>query len=349
MKEIRYSFDTDDDIEKTTEQSMSDDYNEEDAYEDEFEDNNFENELNFLSKDEDNNAFKEDEDDSSDNGENINETNNAIFNDEADDKIENEIAERTAVKRKKAGKSSRNKKYINNIKLKRLLVVLAVIIGTAFCIAASPVFAVDKIVMNDLHYFTKDEICSQIGLFSGTNGIFFNKLKAENILEGSPYISSVKISFKLPNTMIVSISENKIIGYIKYLGSYLYIDRTGCVLDIKKETEESLPIIEGLDFSSFTINKEIPVENLEAFQAALTVSNSMSKYGVLDDAVSINVSDTDNLYAYINNVKVLLGDNSRMEEKIKTMAEAAKEIPEEDMGTLDLTDLSKPIIFKYTT
>ena len=38
-----------------------------------------------------------------------------------------------------------------------------------------------------------------------------------------------------------------------------------------------------------------------------------------------------------------------MEEKIKTMSEAVKEIPDGDRGTLDLRDLSKPIIFKYST
>ncbi|MPM63533.1 hypothetical protein SDC9_110413 [bioreactor metagenome] len=149
--------------------------------------------------------------------------------------------------------------------------------------------------------------------------------------------------------MIVSVNENRVCGYIEYLGSYLYIDRSGKVIDINKETKESLPIIEGLKFSSFTINTKIPVENQDAFLTALAVSNAMSKYEVLDDAVSINVSDIQNLYAYIDNIKVLLGDNSRIEEKIKTMAEAVKEIPEGDRGTLDLTDLSKPIIFKYTT
>ena len=75
----------------------------------------------------------------------------------------------------------------------------------------------------------------------------------------------------------------------------------------------------------------------------------MSKYGVLNDAVNINVSDTDNIYAYIRGIRVLLGSNTRMDEKIKTMAEAVKEIPEGDKGTLDLSDLSKPIIFKYAT
>ena len=91
------------------------------------------------------------------------------------------------------------------------------------------------------------------------------------------------------------------------------------------------------------------VENEDSFEAAPIISNAMSKYEVEGKKVNVNVADCDNLYAYIDNIKVLLGDTSRMEEKIKTMAEAVAEIPEGDMGTLDLQDLSKPIIFKYST
>jgi len=214
---------------------------------------------------------------------------------------------------------------------------------------ASPIFSVNKIEVNELSYFTKDEICSMIGLSQGDNGIFFNRSKAEKILEKNQYISSVKISFQLPDTMKITVTENKICGYIPYLSSYLYIDREGRVIDIKSEATEKIPIIEGLKFGSFKQGEIIPVENKDAFEAALVISRAMSKYEMLDKAVSINVADKDNIYAYVENIRVLLGDTSRMEEKIKTMSEAVKEIPEGDRGTLDLQDLSKPIIFKYST
>lgn len=223
----------------------------------------------------------------------------------------------------------------------------AAAIGAVFL--ASPVFAVRNIEINDTRYFTSDEICSKIGLYTGDNGVFFNKGRAEKILESDKYISEADVSFRFPDTMVITIDENRIYGYINYLGDYLYIDREGRVIDVKGETEESLPVIEGLKFNSFTIGEVMRVENEDSFEAALIISNAMSKYEVEGKKVSVNVADCDNLYAYIDNIKVLLGDTSRMEEKIKTMAEAVAEIPEGDMGTLDLQDLSKPIIFKYST
>ena len=252
-------------------------------------------------------------------------------------------------------KKSAPKKHPKQVR-KRKKNIFGKIIGTAAALAAvgavilaSPVFAVKNIEINELQYFTKEDICSRIGLYTGDNGVFFNKGKAEKILESDKYISNADISFRFPDTMVVTITENRICGYINYLGNYLYIDREGRVIDVKSETSENLPIIEGLKFSSFTVGEVMQVENEEAFEAALIISKAMTKYDMLDKDVSINVADSENIYAYVDNIKVLLGDTSRMEEKIKTMIEAVAEIPEGDMGTLDLQDLSKPIIFKYST
>ena len=53
--------------------------------------------------------------------------------------------------------------------------------------------------------------------------------------------------------------------------------------------------------------------------------------------------------AYVYKVEVNLGDMSNGDRKIRTMAEVIKNINENDRGSLDLSDLSKPIIFKYLT
>ncbi|MDD5944597.1 MAG: FtsQ-type POTRA domain-containing protein [Clostridia bacterium] len=244
----------------------------------------------------------------------------------------------------------RSKRYKGvHLPLKKIVIAAVCIAGATAIVLASPIFAVKNIDINEMNYFTKEEICSKIGLSEGDNGVFYNKGRAEKLLMSDKYISSADISFKMPDTMVIEINENKICGYISYLGSYLYVDKEGRVIDIKSETTEKLPIIEGLSFDSFTQGEVIPVKNKEAFEAALIISRAMSKYDIIEKAVSINVADTSNIYAYIDNIKVLLGDTSRMEEKIKTMSEAVGEIPEGDRGTLDLRDLDKPIIFKYST
>lgn len=314
MKEIRFSFDDD----------VKNDNNENDIENEEFYE-----EINCANDESGENSPAE-------------ETNEETLYNDDHYESEDEITEKK--------KTSNNKRTRRRpLVIRKLILGAAAAAAIALIMLASPIFSVNKIEVNELSYFTKDEICSMIGLSQGDNGIFFNRSKAEKILEKNQYISSVKISFQLPDTMKITVTENKICGYIPYLSSYLYIDREGRVIDIKSEATEKIPIIEGLKFGSFKQGEIIPVENKDAFDAALVISRAMSKYEMLDKAVSINVADKDNIYAYVENIRVLLGDTSRMEEKIKTMSEAVKEIPEGDRGTLDLQDLSKPIIFKYST
>ena len=81
----------------------------------------------------------------------------------------------------------------------------------------------------------------------------------------------------------------------------------------------------------------------------VTIAQVMTKYDMLDTVVRIDVSDTNKIMAYVRKVEINLGDGTNCDEKIRTMSEVIKQIPENDRGTLDLSDLSKPIVFKYLT
>ena len=102
-------------------------------------------------------------------------------------------------------------------------------------------------------------------------------------------------------------------------------------------------------FRSRDVKEKIEAENKEAFDIMVNIAYLMSKYELLDMVVKIDVSNPDKILAYVNKVEVNLGDMSNGDRKIRTMAEVIKNINENDRGSLDLSDLSKPIIFKYLT
>lgn len=351
MMKIRFSFDSDDidNDESTAEQQVEEDNTFGQADED-YSDMDDDTEYDNEPEDE---YYEDAADDFSEEAFNNEESHNdgIIQSKKAENHNKKSVKNKKEINKKNTDSLKKNKLNKRGKKdtLKKIALAIVIFAASGAVILASPVFAVNNIEVNELKYFTKDEICTKIGLSQGDNGVFFNKGKAEKKLEEDKYIYSAEISFKLPDTMVITVDENRIYGYIPYLGSYLYINREGRVIDIKNETEEKLPVIEGLEFGYFTQGEIIPVENSEAFNTALIISRAMSKYEMLDKKISINVSDSENIYAYIDNIKVLLGDTTRMEEKIKTMSEAVKEIPDGDRGTLDLRDLSKPIIFKYST
>ncbi|WP_352400998.1 FtsQ-type POTRA domain-containing protein [Anaerotignum sp.] len=233
-----------------------------------------------------------------------------------------------------------NSKYIIGF-----LLLVIVIAGILF----SPLFAVKEIRSEGAEHFTTTELAAMISLSQGDNLILFGKSKAEKILEQDPYIAQAKLKAELPGTMVVEVKERKVRGYVPYMGAYLYIDEEGRVLETQNVYHDALPVVRGLNFDSFLLGEVLPVENADALQIVLQMSQMMKKYNLLDLVVEIDVTDPKDIYAYVNKVEIRLGDMADSDQKVRIMGEIVKTIPKEDRGTLDLRDLRKPIIFQYLT
>ena len=231
-----------------------------------------------------------------------------------------------------------------------LALVLAVLVLAGFLF--SPLFAVKEIKTKGAAHFTTSELCEMIGLSKGEHLLLFGKSKAEKRLKESPYIADAKLSAKLPDTMVITVKERKVRGYVHYMGAYLYIDEEGRVLEVQKSCKEALPVVNGLQFSSFTEGEILPVENPDALEVVLQISQLMEKYELLDLVVEVDVSNPKDIYAYVNQVQIHLGSMENGNMKIQYMAQIMKTIPEEDRGILDLSALDNPkanVVFQYLT
>ncbi len=226
-----------------------------------------------------------------------------------------------------------------------LAAVLLILAGAAFLF--SPIFTLHKIRAEGVTQFTTSELCEQIDLAQGTNVILFQRNAAQNILEANPYIEHARIVWEFPDTFVIQIQERKVRACVSYIGSYLYIDEYGRVLDTQKQQMPGKPLVEGLQFSGFRLGEPLQVENTEALHTMLQISQMMEKYELKDVSITIDVSDAQNIEATVNAVQVALGTMDRMDQKIRNMAQIVKTIPKEDRGRLDLSDPSKSMIFQY--
>lgn len=229
------------------------------------------------------------------------------------------------------------------------LLVLLLFIVAIFCVLLSPVFTIHTIEVTELECYTKSEICAKIGLSEGMNLFSFGKAKAKRVLEEDPYIQSASLQMQLPDTMVIDIVERKICGYVPYLGAYLYIDAEGRVLDSQTYFVDPHPLVKGLSFSSFQVGELLETDNADALEIVVQASRAIQKYELNELVLEMDISDPENLIINVGKIQVKLGNATDMDEKIRTLYEVVQNIPEGDRGTLDLSDLSKPIIFQYLT
>lgn len=232
------------------------------------------------------------------------------------------------------------------------ILALALLLLLAAGILFSPLFLVKEIRAEGNSYFTTSALSEKIGLSVGDHLLLFSRGRAEKMLLQEPYIADASLEIELPDTMVIRVQERKVRGYVPYMGAYLYIDDAGRVLDVQDACHEALPLVRGLIFDSFTKGEVIPVQNPEALDSVLRISQLMEKYELLDLVVEIDVSDPEDIYAYVNQVQIHLGNMKNGDTKIRYMAEVMKKIPAEDRGTLNLSELDKPggsVVFRYLT
>lgn len=110
-----------------------------------------------------------------------------------------------------------------------------IIIGALYYFLETPQFNITSIVVtgNSDNKVTSDEIIAKSGVSIGKNVITsMFKVDKKNILT-IPYVSTVKVSFKLPSELVLNIAERKSVyfAFDKDKNVYYRLDENGIVLE----------------------------------------------------------------------------------------------------------------------
>lgn len=213
----------------------------------------------------------------------------------------------------------------------------------------SPVFDVSNVNVSGNSKISDAAIKQTAGLDTVVNIFSVSSSKAEKKLEQIPYIKYANISKTYPDSLSIRVVERKVCGYINYkeTDTYILIDEDGMVLETKTYMEEKLPIIVGLDFESFAVGEILKTENEGTFQSVVTLWKLFEKYG-LADVEKMDVSDTENIHLYIDNVDVLFYGMTDVDKKLqglKGVIDSGK-IPKGARGILDWQPPNE-YIFRY--
>lgn len=230
-----------------------------------------------------------------------------------------------------------------------ILMSIALVALIFMLLMLSPWFNIQNIEVNGLETIEKPDIIRQMKLDKTTNILSFNSLIAKRRLKSNYYIQDIKVTKKLPNTVIINVTERKIVGYIPYISDYIYIDKDGMVIDVKSSYTQPLPIIYGLKFDSFIIGENLKTDNDEAFEIVMEITNSIKDKEYLKEILKIDVSDLEDIHLYMENLDIVLGNREAINIKMNTLNEILKNFTPTEKGFLYIDDINKAPIFKYIT
>jgi len=215
----------------------------------------------------------------------------------------------------------------------RAVILLILSAAAAFFVAY---FKVRSVTVEGSSRYTKDEISSMVMTGPlGDNSVLLSLRYRDKPIRNIPFIETMKVQVVAHDSIRIRVYEKTIAGYVDYLGTCMYFDRDGIVVESSKEKLKDVPEVTGLKFQSIVLYKKLPAENDAVFDRILTVTQLLSKYGLHADRIYF--STTSSMSLYFGDVRADLGEDQYTDEKISNLRKILPSLKNKK-GTVDLVN-----------
>ncbi|NLC72666.1 MAG: FtsQ-type POTRA domain-containing protein [Ruminococcaceae bacterium] len=228
--------------------------------------------------------------------------------------------------------------------------VIFLVLVAAMVFAMSIFFRVARIeVIGNQKYAANDVIIAS-GLEEGENLVFINRFAAvSRLFSRLPYVEKASVVRKLPNKVVIEISECVSIAYVTLDSQPWIIDRNCKVLAQAKPADmESLIRIDGISPINPTVGEKMKVsaEDTDKVPYISEILDQIQKREIQKDFSSINIADNSApTMSYLSRFFVKLGPLDNTEQKFGKMLSAVSKLKSGDTGTLDLSLDSNKVVF----
>lgn len=215
-----------------------------------------------------------------------------------------------------------------------LVLFFAAAIATAYFMCT-----VKTVHVSGNHLYTSKEIAEQVISDDSQlmhNTIFLAALYLTPMAPEIPFEESVKVSIESYDTIMITVKDMDIAGFIPYGGKNLYFSADGIVLEHSPLIVKTATFVTGIPISSAEKGMKMQAENQTGLDLVLEALQILHKYEI--KAESVVLGKTGNVTIYLDKVKVQLG-RSDFELKIAKIAQIMPYL-EGRSGTINMTNYS---------
>lgn len=177
-------------------------------------------------------------------------------------------------------------------------------------------YTVETVYVEGNVHYTEDEIKAFVmeGPL-GNNSLYLSMKYKNKGVRDVPFVDVMDVSILSPNTIKITVYEKALAGYVRYLDSYMYFDKDGCVVESSGVKTVGVPQITGLTFDYMILGEPLPVENKDIFGTILNLTKYLNKYDLISDKIYFHPGGE--ITVYFDEVKVALGkEDAHLEDKI---------------------------------
>ncbi len=212
------------------------------------------------------------------------------------------------------------------------LLILLIILGGAAYLST---FRIKKITFEGNERVSAEEMEAYIfkSKYDKNPFLFYYKTKYEEQPQ-IPFVDRYDVEINSLDSITITVYEKNMIGCVKYMGSYLYFDKDGIVVESSDKSQKDIPLVTGIRFDYFILDSKLPVEKENIFDEILGITQQLDKYDI--KVTKLNISSDMEISLYIDKVIVELGkDDDTMNDKIVDLSDMMSNLKDLS-GTLDM-------------
>lgn len=172
----------------------------------------------------------------------------------------------------------------------------------------------------------------------GENSIYLTwKYAQPGAADNLPFLSGVEVSMVNPYHVQIKVYEKSIVGYLMYSGSMVYFDKDGYVVEISEELREGVPPFSGISIGQPVVMEMLPVSDEAFLRDIIEAADMIAQSGL--EPLEVHYDEKHQPILYFTYNRVILGDNSYLEEKLSNLRALFSEM-EELEGTLHMENFT---------
>lgn len=132
-----------------------------------------------------------------------------------------------------------------------------------------------------------------------------------------PFVEKVEIELTGRGSVEVTVHDKLVTGCVEQMGSYLYFDREGLIVESARERLSDVPLVTGLKFSKIVLRERMVTAKEGIFDVILDLARLIEKNDLKVSQIAFDANDAVTLY--VDGNVVLLGKKEHYDETLAVL------------------------------
>lgn len=222
-------------------------------------------------------------------------------------------------------------------KLLSMLVICGAIVG-----ALTLFFRVNTVAVTGQQRYTQQQVVDASGIQTGDNLFLLNKYQVANdIISQLPYIETIRINRKLPDTLLVEVEECSAVLAVVQEGNAWLVSPSGKIVDRKAASAaDQYPIIDGCTLLSPSVGSSIALgtELSGRQESLLALLGQLERDGLLNQVNAIHLGEATVLTMdYAGRFQVEMHYHTDYSRDLRALTKTIEKLETNQTGTIQLT------------